>query len=59
MKVLRHEVSYDNSVGARARTLAVVLNGLLSVMSEREIIELLSPKNVKGGLKILSERNKS
>lgn len=38
---------------SKARILAIVLSGLLRIMREDEIIELLKPAHVKGGLKIL------
>ena len=39
----------------KPRLLATILNGLRMVMSDKEIINLLSPKNVQSGLKILAE----
>jgi hypothetical protein len=46
----------DKSDGANARTLATILNGLMTLYTNVEIIELLKPSNVEGGLKILNEQ---
>jgi hypothetical protein len=43
---------------SKARVLAIALNGLLQIMRDDEIVKLLSPKNVKGGLEILRKVGK-
>ena len=41
---------------SKARLLAMILNGLMSIgMKDEEILELLKPKNIKGGIAILKE----
>ena len=54
-KIITPQSPYQGTVNEQATILCALLNGLMTVMLDADIIKLLAPKNIKGGLKIMRE----